>query len=201
MAKQKRRRTVEEVLRELEADPAYRARMERQQALQRKGEDELRRAEEPIVKALNHAGISVTSVWDLVNTSAPYPLAIPILLEHLHKPYPARVRESIARALAVPEARFAWTMLREMFVTEQDATGSGLKWALGCALAGAADDDVLEDVIELVLDTRHGVNRAALLSALDKSPRPRAREVLLGLRKDPQLAQAARQVIRGELRR
>ena len=54
----------------------------------------------PLVEALAQCGCVVKSVWDLVSSKAPYPAAIPVLLEHLSKPYPDRVREGIARALA-----------------------------------------------------------------------------------------------------
>jgi hypothetical protein len=56
----------------------------------------LREAERPIVDDLKRAGVSVSSVRDLVNTSVPYPDALPILLAHLKRGgYPERVMESL----------------------------------------------------------------------------------------------------------
>src|SRR5690606_10670983 len=128
------------------------------------------------------------SVWDLVNTANPYPKAVPILIEHLQRPYPERVREGIARALAVPDAVKEWDTLRRLFETEADATTTGVKWALGCALAAAATDGVIGDVIHLLRDRRHGGNRTALISALARSADPRARRALMEAGADPELA-------------
>ena len=61
-------------------------------------EDELRRSEEPLVEALREVGVSVTSVWDLVNTREPYPNALPVLIKHLTGDYHPKVLANIARA-------------------------------------------------------------------------------------------------------
>ena len=42
-----------------------------------------RQAEAPLVDELRVAGFQVETAWDLVNTSDPYPDALPILLEHV----------------------------------------------------------------------------------------------------------------------
>ncbi len=73
----------------------------------------LKQEEEQIVGELKGVGCNVSSVWDLVNTSAKYPEAIPVLLRHLMMPYSDRTREGIARSLAVvdPLVRDAWPLL------------------------------------------------------------------------------------------
>jgi hypothetical protein len=63
-----------------------------------------------------------------------------------------------------------------------------VKWALGLALAAAANDDVIDDVIRLLRDRRHGGNRDALVSALAKSSDPAARRTLMEFGADPDLA-------------
>ena len=55
-----------------------------------------------------------------VNTAESYEAALPILLEHLEKPHPGRVREGIARALAVPEAKFGWDTFMHMYRDEEE---------------------------------------------------------------------------------
>lgn len=108
--------TADEFLAELHADPEWTARQqERDRRLQEQAAA-YRKAEAPLVEGLNRArGVAVQSVWDLVNTKAPYPAAVSILLEHLMRPYPERVREGIARALAVPEAGIGWAILLRHF--------------------------------------------------------------------------------------
>ena len=44
------------------------------------------KSEEPLVKAINDIGYSIESIWDFVNTSEPYPDAIPIILKHIVNP-------------------------------------------------------------------------------------------------------------------
>jgi hypothetical protein len=117
-----------------------------------------------LIQELRQAGFAVESAWDLVNTSAPYPEALPILLAHLQRPYPDRVREGIARALAVLDAKFGWEVLTALY--RREPAGTGTKDGLAVALAAASYDDVIGDVIELARDERHGASRLLLLSGL-----------------------------------
>lgn len=205
MKKTRRRekpKTAEEFVRELNADPAYVERRRRLDEELRVANEQHSRAEAPLVRALNEAGYQwVRSVWDLVNTADPYPKAIAVLLEHLERPYPEKVLEGIARALAVPEARPGWLTLSQLFRLNSDEKTNGVKWALGCALAGAADDTVTDDVIALVEDRAHGENRVALLSALARSNNVRAHAALEAALADPQLAREAQGLLRKRRRR
>src|SRR5690606_18879545 len=124
-------KTAAELMAELNADPSFVVGQREQEQARLKMEAEFRRAEAPLIDALKKVGVHVQSVWDLVNTANPYPKAVPILIEHLQRPYPERVREGIARALAVPDAVKEWDTLRRLFETEADATTTGVKWALG----------------------------------------------------------------------
>jgi hypothetical protein len=57
-------------------------------------------AERPLVEEFGGAGILVDSAWDFVNgptTDA----AVPILLAHLYREYPYRVKEGTARSLTL----------------------------------------------------------------------------------------------------
>jgi len=122
-------------------------------------------------------------VWDLVNSDEPYPEALPILLAHLQRPYPGRVREGIARALAVRDARFGWDVLIRLY--EEEPGDSDAKKGLAAAIAAASDDEVLDDVIAMANDARHGESRLLLLRALERSKKPRAKEALTELSGDP----------------
>jgi hypothetical protein len=90
----------------------------------------------------------VESAWDLFNRKEPwntaeklrpYTEALPILLEQLKRPYPDRVREGIARALAVPGVCFGWETL--MWLYRQEPSGTDAKSGLAVALGAAADDE------------------------------------------------------------
>jgi small ligand-binding sensory domain FIST len=181
-------KTVAEAMAELAADPAYRELRRKQDEERRVRHEALARAEAPLVAALNGAGVPVSSVWDLVNTAEPYPQAIATLLAHLDGDYPDKVREGILRALAVPEARVGWDKLLHVFATEPPTIDiSGVRFAAALALAAAADDSVMADIVRIVGDPSCGIDRVALLPALQRSSRRDAIELVDALRADPVL--------------
>ena len=141
----------------------------------------LRIEEEPILAELRAVGWKIESVWDLVNTPMRYTEAIPILLRHLSLPYSDRIREGIARSLAVsePEVYKAWSTLVEEyrkaptgwgFIALGDAKEYrlGAKDALACALSVAVTDETLPELIALAKDHTQGESRVLLLPALKK---------------------------------
>ena len=174
------------------------ARLQQQEEEREKRRAAWRQAETSLVKELQAAGYGVNSVWDLVNTSASYVSALPILLRHLALTYPAPVREGIARALAVPEAKFGWQELTRLFMQE---TEERAKDGLAVAIAATADDQTLPQLIELLRDPRHGTSRVLLLTALERSTHPNALETLSDLQTDPDLAKEIRVILRLKRRR
>lgn len=155
--------------------------------------DEWRRAEMPLIEELRTAGVSLNSAWDLVNTSTPYPAALPILFRHLQRDYPDVVMEGIARALATPVARFGWSTLLDLFRTE---VRKRAKDGLAVALAATADDSVIGDVIELATDAKHGASRLLLLRALERSKDPAALSALRRLAGDAEVAKEASVILK-----
>jgi HEAT repeat protein len=167
---------------------------ERQEDLQRLW-DEWARAQVPLVEALRTAGYELKSVWDLVSVKTPYPQALPILLDHLTRPYPGRIREGIARALAVPEAKFAWDRLVKLYKEEQEKDAKdGL--AVAVAAIAVAHKELVEQIIPLARDTKLGSSRLLLLVALERSPDPRARATLMELGTDPDLKKEIQVILR-----
>lgn len=194
----------------------------RRQEVQRK-EVEWARAEAPLVQELRDAGAQVSSVWDLVNagrkrpsrtfrisTDPPealwdwldanegsYASILPLLLDHLQRPYPDAIREGIARALAVPEARSAWPVLVKLYQEEQ---GGRTKDGLAVAVSSIVDDETLDELIELARNARHGESRVLLLSALKRSHHPDARKALMELGGDPELHKEVQAILRRQAR-
>ena len=185
--------TAAELLAQLNADPAYVARKRQQDEHFRRLREEYDRAQEPLIDELRTAQVPVKSVWDLVNQRNVYPQSLPILLEHLRRPYPDAIRDGIARALAVPDARFAWPSLVAQYRVE---TGDRTRSGLAVALSNIADDTVMEELIELAGDRNQGVSRVLLLDALRRSHLPQAREALTEFAADPLLVKEARRVLR-----
>jgi HEAT repeat protein len=187
------RTTAAELMAELEKDPTYLEKRRRREEERRRQEEDHARAEVPILQELREAGVSVGSVWDFVNAASADMRSLPILLDHLQRPYPEAVREGIARAMAVPAAKFAWPVLVKLYGQESEER---VKDALAVALSNIADDEVLDDLIGLARDPRHGESRILLLSAFERLSLPQARKLLMDLGGDPALHKEVQRILR-----
>jgi hypothetical protein len=160
----------------------------------------LRVEEEPILVELRGIGWDVDSVWDFLSLKANYSAAIGVLVRHLTLPYSDRIREGIARALAVPdpEARKAWPILVAEYrkapigrgviaIGDVEEFRLGFKDGLAVALSRIATEAVMEELVGLTKDRSHGESRVLLLRALRKSKSAIARLALDELSTDPVL--------------
>lgn len=197
----KKRKTAAELMADLRSDPGFLVRQKIRDEERKMRDDELARAEAPLVKDLRAKGFRVDSVYDLVNRSDPYPDAISILLEHLDRDYPTRITEGIVRALTVPEAAgIAVEKLIELFRHQKYTSADGLKWVAGNALRETLTGDHVQDVIELVRDPSNGEARSMLPFALAPFMHqfPDIVEVLVKLKNDPQIGHLVAKALRGE---
>lgn len=185
-------------MRGLEADPEYQARVELAEAKREEDERGLREAERPIVEDLNGVGESVSSVWDLVNTSTAYPAALPILLAHLERGgYPDRVMESLGRALAVKPAVAWWDDLKRLYLS---ARGPGEADGTAVALAACATRAQLDDLIAFLDVAEGGESRIYFVRPIKRLGGERGRELLESLRHDPILGREATAALEGRAR-
>ncbi len=87
--------------------------------------------------------------------------------------------------ITVPESKAAgWSALTALYVEERDER---VRSGLAAAIAAAADDQVIGEVIALARDRRHGASRLLLLSALERSDAPQAHAALTDLETDADL--------------
>jgi HEAT repeat protein len=184
-----------ELVASLAKDPEYQERVRQRDEKIRMETERLARAQAPLVEEMRAAGADVNNVWDLINTDKKHPELVPILLAHLDKDYPDRVREGIARALStVREARTGWDQLVRAYRKDPSPTDwvlgvSQVKWALHLAIATAADVSVLDELIQLAADRRHGRHRSFFVDALAAIDDPRAQAALEELKDDPDLSE------------
>jgi hypothetical protein len=191
MKKKKHSKTAAELMSELQSNPAWAGAAHAREVNQRQLEGSLRVNEKPLVEDLRRAGYQIESVYDLANSKLDYSTAIPILLAHLPRPYMPRIREGIARALAVPTARSSMRILLIAFENEEDASESGPKWALGNTIDALAYDLAPDEILEiarLAMDGRHGPARSRLIYALARSESTEAASALSRLESDPKMA-------------
>lgn len=150
----------------------------------------------PILRELSEKGYNVESVWDLTHYEGSYEKAIPLLLKHLLLPYSDTTRDSLARALAIKEAKYAWPILVDEY--RKAPVGKGLvapndtkefRWqakdGLACALATIVDASTLDTLISLIKDPQNGDSRTLLLPGLKKTRSEIAKAVLWELVEDP----------------
>jgi hypothetical protein len=178
--------TAADLMLQLEADPVWVASRDAASVERARREQESRIEQAPLLRDLSLAGTPVNNVWDLVNRSRPYVQALPVLLDHLARPYSSHTLEGIARSLATKAARpIAWatllTMMRERALPREVA--DGVMVAI-CAMAHPAD---LACLIGLVEDASIGPSRIFIVRRLMRSKRAEARQALLRLRHDPDL--------------
>ncbi len=194
--------TAAELAAKLQASPDFVKKQQEKERERVERSTRLRVEEQPLLVDLQKVGWSVESVWDLVNTSSPYPEVVPVLLHHLLLSYSDRTREGIARSLAVsdPEVQKAWPLLVDEYRKAPMGWGIkvpgdtkeyrlGAKDGLACALSVAVTDETLPELIALAKDRTQGESRVLLLSALKKrrNKNPLAKQAIEQLASDPDL--------------
>lgn len=146
-----------------------------------------------VVEALAAAGVRVQSVFDLVNTRQSYPAAIPVLMDCLDRVDNLAIKEGLVRSLTCKEARgVAGTKMLRLFQSippNASAEDQLLKWAVGNCLKVVATEDLFDDLVDLVRDTRHGKAREMVVVALGEMRRRRDEAIaaLMELLQDDQV--------------
>jgi hypothetical protein len=202
------KRTAREMLEELAMDPNYVAMKKRQDKEREAFEAELDRDEKPLVKALGEAGVRGESVWDLVNTSEPYPKAMPVLIEHLRGSYHPRTLEGIARSLAVRDPyaiEHAWPVALDLFLKAtpdeqiKEPRRRGFKEGLAVMLSAICTEERLPQVFDLIRDPKHGDDRTHLIYGLRKfSTNKKVKEFLESLCEDSYWGELAQETMKGK---
>lgn len=141
--------------------------------------------ENEIVKeCLMKVGVIINDVYDLVNTKASYPKAIPILVDLLKnsKVQDPKLLEGIVRSLAVKEAKGIAndTVFQKFIEVQQD----WLRWAIGNTINVIATAEDLDKLIVIVKDKKYGTARQMPTMALGRFKSPEVEDVLVSLLSD-----------------
>jgi hypothetical protein len=183
--------TAEELMKQLQNDPVYVAKMKAKEEL-RLASTALARADEQVVlNELRQVGVSFGSFMELLYSNRDYSAAIPLLLDHLGKPHEPGVVGSIACALIVPQCKRSPQVLsalidafrRESRRTPRDRSATdGIADAIS-RLAGQEYEEVFRDILR---DEMMGPSRGFLVLSrvIIKSQRPDTCEFLTGLLDD-----------------
>ncbi len=153
------------------ACPEWVAEQEAREEETRAKEERYLREEAPLREDLHRLGYPVKWVWEFVNTAKSYPEAIPVLIDHLRRPYGDEVREGIARSLAVREAR-GQAGDAIVSVLRESGLGDQLRWALANTLTIVADGSNREAIKELLLTETNKDVADRLKRALKTAAKP-----------------------------
>ena len=179
---------------QLQNDPDYQRKSQAAAAERQSRAQELRRVEQPIVTDLRDVGVDVKSVWDLVNTSEPYPAALPLLVAHLERGgYPDRVMESLGRALAVKPSVEFWDRLKALYLAPRSP---GEEDGAAAALAACATEAKLDDMVGFLSLSERGESRIYFIRPILKVGGQQGREVVESLRSDPTFGKEARALLK-----
>ncbi len=125
--------TAEELMRSLRADPEWSSHDAAREAEHSAMRRELAADEAPLIADLKNAGVPAGSVYDFVNAGGAPPEAVPVLVEHLRRPYHPRIREGIIRSLTVRHAKeLAYAPLVEAFESGREPN---MRWVTANALS------------------------------------------------------------------
>ncbi len=184
----KKRKTAAELVAELRSAPEFVAREQQREREPQANAQLYSKAAGPILRELNKAGFQVQSVGALRQSGTEYRSAISILLRWLPLVTYLPLKEEIVRALSVPWARsLVGPTLVDEFRRAEGPAGTGIRWAIANALEVVADEDVLEDLIELVRDPRYGRDREMLALALGNMSGAHVTSVLRDLLRDDEV--------------
>lgn len=169
VAKRRGPATAAEVIaerdRRLRTDPEYAAQVKAAEDERAAAVAALRAAQEPLLEDLRAVGITVTSVWSLRSERQPDGAVVAVMLRHLDRPYPDRVREGIARVLSVPEA---WDDLVRAYRAADPQMTPNFMDGLAATISGIADRSRRDEVLDLLHDRSLGSSRVHLLRALTR---------------------------------
>ena len=118
-----------------------------------------------------------------------YASAAPILIRWLPQARTPLIKERIVRSLT-GESAAAPDALQPLVAEFRRAPDEewALKWAIGNALSTLADASIVDDLVELAADRRHGKGREMLMDALGRTKDERALELLVELVDDDEVA-------------
>lgn len=171
----------------LQRGPDFVAREQQREADAQRNLDAYRIAAAGLRADLAAVGFDVEAVRELRLLGRPYPEAVPVLIHWLPLVKYDALKEDIVRTLSVPWARDATSLLLDEFMRADDATETGLRWAIGAAIEVHATDAIANEMIKLATDRRYGRAREMIVVGLGKLRDARAEDVALRLLGDDEV--------------
>lgn len=180
-------KSAAELMEALQSGPDFVARQKQREADAQQNIETYRIASSGVRADLAAVGFEVEAVRDLRLLGRPYPEAVPVLVRWLPLVKYDALKEDIVRTLSVPWARDATSLLLDEFERADNATETGLRWAIGAAIEVHATDEIANEMIKLAKDRRYGRAREMVVLGLGKLKDARAADVALNLLGDDEV--------------
>lgn len=166
----RRRKTAAELLNELEKNPEYRLRQERLLAQREENRRRYAHAAAGLLADLRAAGFSVDSLAELRDPKVGHKRAVPVLLRWIDRVSYVALKRDLIATLGSPWARptAAKSLIEEFNRTDpsEDTADTSIRWSIGDALERVADESVIQDLLVIATDARHGAHRGLVVAAL-----------------------------------
>jgi HEAT repeat protein len=184
---------------ELVGRPRSKEEIEETLSLAKKIELESAKELSTLIAELKEKGLSITSIWDLVNSNKTYPQAIDILIKYLPNDYSEKNKEGIVRALTVKAAKgkAASVLIEEYNRTAKEK--DNLRWVIGNAIATVMTLQDVERILSIVTDRSNGNSRMQLVVALGTVKSKQVQDALTGLLNDEAMATIAQKSLNRSL--
>lgn len=151
----------------------------------------IRSEDEPVLSDLRNIGLIYETVGHLAaSPNIDYLRTTPILLRHmLVETYPAWLRETIARSLAMKQVRHLWPIMVEEYEKASNLMTDGYcyKDGLAVALSVLVSADTMDELIALAKKQCHGESRIFFVRPIVKSKSEAAKKAIEELANDPDL--------------
>lgn len=144
--------------------------------------------EASLAMIMTDMGYPVRTLNELRGVGREYKGVVPLLISWARRVKDPVFLEQIVRTLSVPWAKpTATEIMTELFVSAEDESNSGLRWAIGNAIDVLYDDSIYDKVAKLVKDPTYGVARQMAVLGLGRSKRKDASQLLMSLLGDSEV--------------
>lgn len=189
-----RRKTADELMADLEQKPEFVERQRQRMAEREENRRLYAEAAAGLLGDLEDAGFSVQTLAELRQRGVGDRRAVPVLVKWLpvvtYLPLKRDVVATLGSSWARPLAARPLVKAFRGLDPAVDTAETSLRWSIGDALERVADESVLNDLIEIATDARHGTHRGLVVAALGNmgEARDRVVPILLQLLEDEDVA-------------
>jgi HEAT repeat protein len=137
-----------------------------------------------LIADIKNVGVEIVTIDDLMTLDLSYRDLIPIMLKHLSEIEDEQDKAFIVRCLGVKGLIEVSDILLQEF---ESALSDNYKWAIGNSLCLISDKSILDKMLDIVKNKKHGMGRQMIVYGLGNFPTDEVKATLLGLLPDDEI--------------